>query len=151
MKDFPWFECPSNPTRPPFPIGPTHFVGIAGLGADSPMLPKGHVRAGIFGYDRATTFADITDGLSNTMMVVETSREIGPWTAGGRASIRGLDPSKPPYIGKRGQFGGNHRGGANVLMADGSVKFLSDTVNPHFFEAISTISGGEVMLGDTID
>jgi prepilin-type processing-associated H-X9-DG protein len=120
-----------------------NYVGIAGLGVDSPALPKTDPRAGIFGDDRVVTPADILDGNSNTMMVIESTRKAGPWLAGGRATVRGLDPSRPPYLGPGGQFGGIHVNGSNVLMADGSVRFIKDTVDPKVFEALSTIAGGE--------
>lgn len=144
----PWFRisCRSNPNKgePGMP-DPLHYVGIAGLGIDAPTLPSGHRRAGVFGYDRQTRAADIKDGLSNTMMLAETTANIGPWTAGGPASVRGVDNSRRPYIGRGAQFGGAHRGGAMVAFADGSVRFVSETINPQVFEAISTKAGGEAL------
>ena len=55
-------KCPSNrgKVEPGMPE-PLHYVGIAGLGTDAPTLPAGHP-AGVFGYDRRTRTADITDG-----------------------------------------------------------------------------------------
>lgn len=38
-----------------------------------------------------------------------------------------------------------HTGGVNVAMADGSVRFLSDTINNQIFMAICTDAGGEVV------
>jgi prepilin-type processing-associated H-X9-DG protein len=141
--EFP-LKCPSNHgTVGPGQPGPLHYVGIAGLGTDAPSLPAGHPRAGVFGYDRRTRLADITDGTSTTMMLAETTTANGPWTAGGPSTVRGLDPGRPPYIGPGGQFGGAHPGGAMVAFADGSVRFLRDSIEPKVFEAISTIAGGE--------
>jgi prepilin-type processing-associated H-X9-DG protein len=120
-----------------------NYVGIAGLGPDSPSLPKNHPRAGFFGDDRVVSSADLLDGSANTMMIVESSRPAGPWFAGGRATVRGLDPAHQPYIGIGRQFGGIHPGGVNVLMADGSIHFVKDSVDPKVFEAMSTIAGGE--------
>ena len=37
----------------------------------------------------------------------------------------------------------SHRGGANVVMLDGSVHFLSDDVSDHVVHALATRSGGE--------
>ena len=42
-----------------------------------------------------------------------------------------------------------HPGGANVLMADGSVKFLKETVNPVVIRSLVTITGGEVVSADS--
>ena len=130
-------------TRCPETFKEPSFVAIAGLGIDAPTLPIQHRRAGIFGDDRRVTPADIKDGLATTMMLAESDSVPAPWFAGGRATVRGLDPFHPPYLGPGRQFGGNHKKGANVLMADGSVKFIPDSVDPKIFEAMSTIAGGE--------
>jgi prepilin-type processing-associated H-X9-DG protein len=121
-------------------------VAIAGLGVDAPGLPKEDKRAGIFGDDRTVALADVKDGLANTMMVAESSALSGPWFAGGRHTVRGLDPTRQPYIGFGRQFGGIHVAeGANVLMADGSVRFIKDSIDPKVFEAMSTMAGGEMV------
>jgi prepilin-type processing-associated H-X9-DG protein len=148
----PYFQCPSHrhPARPNGP-GVSDYVGIAGLGTDAATLPLGHPRAGVFGYDRQVRFADIKDGANNTMMVVETSIAKGPFTAGGPATVRGLDPARKPYIGPGRQFGGIHPRGAAVLFADGSVRIVRETVDPKNFEAISTIAGGEKLDGAWTD
>lgn len=86
---------------------------------------------------------DIKDGTSTTMLLAETVSIRGPWTAGGPGTVRGLDPSQQPYIGAKRQFGGAHRGGAMVAFADGSVRFLSGSIDSKVFEALSTIAGGE--------
>jgi prepilin-type processing-associated H-X9-DG protein len=119
------------------------YVGVAGLGKDAATLPLTHSRAGVFGYNRATRLQDITDGASETLMIAETAKPQGPWTAGGRSTVRGLDRDRPPYLGKSGQFGGNHHGGAMVVFADGSVRMIRETIDPAVFESLSTIAGGE--------
>jgi len=123
--------------------GWTWYVGVAGVGRDAPALPEDHPRAGVFGYDRRTGTGGIKDGASNTLLLAETGVANGPWTAGGTATVRGLDPSRRPYLGRGRQFGGLHRGGVNVAFADGSVRLLSESVDPKVFEALSTIAGGE--------
>jgi prepilin-type processing-associated H-X9-DG protein len=117
------------------------IVGIAGLGADAVSLPKEDRRVGIFGYGRQTKLADITDGLSSTMMVVTSQRLSGHWMAGGNANVRGLDTEHKPYLGSTGQFG--RGGGAAVLFADGSVRWVFNTVNDNLFEALATMHGRE--------
>lgn len=137
-------QCPSHPmpasAEAPAPSG---YVAISGLGTDAAVLPSGHPRAGFFGYDRATRFDEIKDGASSTMMLAETTLARGSWTAGGPATLRGLDPSQQPYIGRDRQFGGTHRGGVNIAFADGSVRFIVETIDPKVFEALSTVAGGE--------
>jgi len=41
-----------------------------------------------------------------------------------------------------------HPGGVNVLMADGSVKFIKDSINPMTWYALATATGGEVISSD---
>ena len=45
-------------------------------------------------------------------------------------------------------YGSRHSGGANFLFADGSVKFLRDTIDRNTFRALGTRSGGEVVSLD---
>lgn len=144
--------CPDAPRTLSGGLIPTAYIGIAGLGTDAPILPEGHPRAGIFGYDRRTTLKDITDGAAFTMVLAESDRVQGSWLAGGPATVRGLDPADQPYLGPRRPFGGRHqpRGtkGANVAFADGSVRFIPDTIDPRIFEAFSTIAGDESLPPD---
>ena len=42
----------------------------------------------------------------------------------------------------------NHPGGVNVVMADGSVKFIKDSITPAIWWAIGTRNQGEVISSD---
>src|SRR5262249_47482357 len=42
-----------------------------------------------------------------------------------------------------------HSGGVNVLMTDGSVKFIKDTVNPRTWWSLGTRAGGEIISADS--
>jgi prepilin-type processing-associated H-X9-DG protein len=151
-----WVKCPDEPDSGA-PVLDTDdlighpllltYPGIAGVGPDAPTLPVKHPRAGVFGYDRVTSIADITDGTSRTLLLVESEDQRGPWTCG-RTSVRGVDPATRPHIGRGRPFGGYHPGGANVAMADGSVRFVKETVDPRIFEALATIAGGETVPAD---
>ena len=79
------------------------------------------------------------------MLVAETSWHNRPWTTGGPATVRGLDPGHQPYLGRGHQFGGNHSGGLNVVFADGSVRFIRESIDAKVFEALSTVAGGETL------
>jgi hypothetical protein len=118
------------------------YVGVAGVGTGAAELAADDPRGGVFAYGRTTRLGDITDGTDNTMMLLEApAGDRGPWMSGGRATVRGLDPARPPYLGQGGQFG--HKGGAMVLYTNGAVRWVSDSVDPKVFEAMATIHGGE--------
>ena len=93
------FVCPSYLERPEEGTpGLTTYVGLAGVGADAATLPMSDARAGVFGYDRAAKRTDCGGGISNTIMVMETAYEVGPWAAGGPPP-RGLVSDDTPPIG----------------------------------------------------
>ena len=136
---------PSLAVAPNGKVGLTHFVGLAGIGKEGPFLPVDDAKAGFFGYDRVTSMRNITDGTSNTMGVCDASKDLGGWAAGGKSTIRPL--TVKPYINGPDGLGGVHRGGMNVLMIDGSVRFVSEAINADILEALVTIAGGEA-IGD---
>ncbi|WP_218934818.1 DUF1559 domain-containing protein [Rosistilla ulvae] len=44
-----------------------------------------------------------------------------------------------------GNFGSYHPGGANFALADGSVRFVGETVDMVIYRAVSTVAGGEAV------
>lgn len=140
----PAFFCPAldrpDPLRRP---GLTTYPGLAGVGPDAARLPKTDRRAGVFGYDRVVTRQDVTAGISFTMMVAETTRDLGPWVSSGPSTVRGLAPDETQYVGVGRPFGGLHPDGANVLWVDSSVRFVKNSVMPAVFRAQATLAGAE--------
>ena len=63
----------------------------------------------------------------------------GPWTAGGRATVRGFAADGRPG----GQFTSLHGRVTNVAFADASVRPLTAAVSPKVLEALATVGGGE--------
>ncbi len=43
------------------------------------------------------------------------------------------------------QMVSDHPGGCNILFGDGSVRFISDEIEPHLWSAMSTRAGGEIL------
>jgi hypothetical protein len=118
----------------------THFVGIAGVGRDAPMLPVKHPRAGIFGFERETTIADVRDGLSNTWLISGSSPRPVPWAAGGERTMRPL--TQTPYINGPDGLGTGQVDGMVVLMADGSARFVSAETDPVVLRRMAAMNDG---------
>jgi hypothetical protein len=76
-------------------------------------------------------------------MTAECAKDLGSWAAGGRPTIRPL--TKKPYIDGPDGLGGQHPGGSLFGMADGSVQFISQSIDPTVLEAMVTIAGGEAV------
>lgn len=86
--------------------------------------------------------ADVTDDHSQTLMVVEVDSDravhwMSPQDAGESHLLQILPKSKH-----------NHTGGANVLLVDGSVKFISETLPEATRRALISIDGGEKIGAD---
>ena len=126
----------------------TPYVGIAGVGSDAATRSFGDPKIGAFGYDRRIAFVDVKDGTSNTLMVLESTRDTDSWARGGFTTVRAVNPEDKPYVGAGRPFGGTHLAGSNALMMDGSVQTLSDTTSPEVLEALATIAGGEKIPED---
>jgi len=112
----------ANPAAPPRP-GTTHYRALVGNGA-------------IFDLAKPTKFAQVTDGLSNTIMVVETAEAVA-WTKPDEVMY---DPQQPLP-----KFIPVFAAGHNVLFADGSVRFFSNAHAERTLRAMITRSGGEVI------
>ena len=77
---------------------------------------------------------EITDGLSNTIAVVETANADFLWTEPRDLSIDTMslkinDPTRP-------SISSHHPGGANVLFFDGTVRFLKNTLRADVLRAL---------------
>ena len=81
-------------------------------------------------------FPQITDGLSNTLLVVESGEAV-PWT-----KPEGLEFADDKPLPKMNPF---RSGGFNALFGDGSVQFLSNTTDEKVLRALITRDGGEVV------
>lgn len=122
-----------------------HYVGIAGVGKDSAKDPKKSENPGVFNYDQGARIRDIVDGTSNTLMHMEVNKNLGPWLQGGDSTVRAF--TKQPYINGPDGFGGNFQGGANAGFCDGSVRFISENVDPTVLENLAGYRDGQV-VGD---
>ena len=88
---------------------------------------------------QATKIQSITDGTSNTIMVITAATGV-PWTKPDEVEF---DPKADPR-----KLFHMKDGGCNVAFADGSVRFLKATIDPDTLKALITKAGGEVVGDD---
>jgi hypothetical protein len=138
------FRCPADPkVSAPDAAGLTNYIGISGVGPHAAELPLEYPGVGFFGCERKIKQEDIKDGLANTIMVMETNRDIRPWTAGGFPTVRPFAPATVPYLGTGRPFGSSHQDVTQAVFADGSVHSFTKSIRPQVLEALATIAGGE--------
>lgn len=88
---------------------------------------------------RTTSFYDITDGTSNTIMVVEASDEAAvPWTKPADLPTEGTDLRSMLSIGPGER-------GFQVLFGDGSVRSLPQTISAEDLKGLMTRDGREAL------
>ncbi len=114
----PTFEDPSSPSNSPR----TDYFFITGPSA---MFEDG----------KAIRFRDVTDGLSNTVWLIEGNQGPVHWAEPKDFDIGQLGTLPPGY----------HPGGNIVAMGDGSVRFVSKSVDPLTWRALLTRDGSEVV------
>ncbi|MDA0807966.1 MAG: DUF1559 domain-containing protein [Planctomycetota bacterium] len=91
--------------------------------------------------------AGIKDGASNTLAVVEAAGLNIIWTEPRDASVD-REPLGINFKGKGnydspGLMSSWHVGGAQAVFADGSVRFISQDIDPQVLKALTTANGGE--------
>jgi prepilin-type N-terminal cleavage/methylation domain-containing protein len=117
---------------------------------------------GIFGQvNICTTIATVRDGTSNTIMLGELQRfnsaapggnNVAPvdlshegWAVGGDATLFSTGQINNNAMINNGHFaspGSDHAGGATFGLGDGSVRFMSQSVDPYLFSVLGSMADG---------
>lgn len=179
----PCYMCPSWPYSPyntgtaAIGFALTTYQGVAGAFTTASTTSSTQIdtsgagnipKNGMFGWSFARRFADVTDGLSNTLAMgefvqIDTTASapgaVRPWINGGIASttpytckvaVYRINEKVNRYSGSTILIGLNwmpmgsfHPSGANFLVADGSVTFISDTILLSTYQNLCTVNGGE--------
>ncbi len=152
------YQSPASFTYTPPPL----LMGAAAVLNASDSDSK---RWGIFGkVNKSTTFASVRDGTSNTIMTGEVQRltDIQPyskdgWSVGGPATLFttgamvGLVGSSYQNVATDGKMmnnkffgspGSEHSGGAHFGLGDGSVTFLTDSMDATIFALMGSMADG---------
>jgi prepilin-type N-terminal cleavage/methylation domain-containing protein/prepilin-type processing-associated H-X9-DG protein len=149
----------TNPTTgQPYPVGTALHEGVPAA------------TSGVFQRDVAVTMTGITDGTSNTMMIAEMSwysavygTRYRSWVRGGE-EYSGVVAGRPSFVvsGRNVTnainsiftanlivpyndmpFGSQHTGGMNACFADGSVRFIKQSIDMATYRAFASRDGGE--------
>ena len=121
----PIYACPNRVKPEPFT---TTYQVLVGKNA-------------MFEKDQDIGVVDVTDGTSNTFLVVE-ARNAVPWT---KPDDLTFDPGAAASLCGAGS---SHPGGFNAAMGDGSVRFIRDTIDVKKFRSMITRNLGEVVTAD---
>ncbi len=165
------FQCPSQPGGDRQYGGmngnqPSNYNGNIGTNVYNNCngkVPSCTKANGIFFLNSHVRLADITDGPSNTMLVMEVQTKMSSNMPGGdrwynfrqngdsnppsdlSESLIGTETNDPINGGAQEAAGSFHTGGCNVLLGDGRVQFLSQNINMTTYRRLSTRAGGEVV------
>ncbi|MFN3191943.1 MAG: DUF1559 domain-containing protein [Aureliella sp.] len=143
-QNLPVFSCPTSWKEYP---GLTDYSGISG----SWINASGGSRNGVFfpiskRYPRVR-FGDITDGLSQTIAVAEgvaVAQDNGGFWASGLNCFSHDDGGVNNLQGGYKEIASLHPGGANAVLCDGSVHFLSASIASDVIGALCTRNQAEV-------
>lgn len=141
----------------------THY---AGCHHDS-EAPIDETNNGVLFLNSRLRLSKVLDGLSQTILLGEMAdtKETLGWVSGTRSTLRntsGLNDSKvldrngrlvdtredAPGSLEVGGFGSFHTGGAQFVLADGSTRFLSQSIDRKLYQKLGHRSDGE-LLGST--
>jgi len=138
--DEPW-DSPTNKKLiariPPTYVSPLSKAGKDGKTTYLAVTGKGSIFDGVKGL----RFTDVTDGTSNTIMIVE---------ANDTKAVFWTQPEDFPIDAKEPLAGlvREEMKGFLAAFADGSVRMLSATIRPATLHALFTRSGGEIVDPD---
>jgi prepilin-type N-terminal cleavage/methylation domain-containing protein len=176
----PLFRCPSDspPNGDTFTVvsetgslGQVAFANYVACGGTFEVTGFPDVNTGTFLRNSAFRVADVTDGTTNTLFVVERCSRRSPMTTWVGAATGSINPPLSAALEEEGpptlvlmQTGpveegrtpnnpldhvedasSNHTGGVMALLGDGSVRFLRNSITPATWTALGTRAGGEVL------
>lgn len=139
-------------------FGPEELDGCEEPVGTPPVLPTGQCKgSGMFYHNSKVTIRDVTDGTSNTYMIGERkTNESEDWYTTWPGMVAEAEEAFQRVCGSADHtpnhpdthfddFSSHHTGGAQFCQADGSVRFISQSIDGGVYRALATIQGGEVV------
>ena len=156
----PTLLCPSSPNNyEKEEIAITNYAGCH-HDVEAPIDADNN---GVLFLNSRLRFSQILDGSSQTIMLGEmfSRREDLGWASGTSASLRNTGNFETPLRNNSrtskadepsgtlvvGGFGSYHTGGAQFAFADGSVHFLSQSIDKGIFSKLGNRADGEMLYG----
>jgi hypothetical protein len=112
---------------------------------------------GVFFLNSRVRFADVTDGLSNTLVIGERqTRSSDGWLYTWTGVVSGADNPICRFLGdtdvvpnhslvRMDEFASYHTGGAQFSLGDGAVRFISTNINLQVYRNLSSRNGGDAV------
>ncbi len=142
------------------PMGTNTYTNATYESTTSPSSAQGgFATQGMLLLNASIKMAHVTDGTSNTLFVGEIAKPGGDganwvrgYASGGNAAskniMRGINVSTETEISgqyNHWSFGSRHPGGAQFGLVDGSVRFVSETIDMAIYKAIASRNGQEAV------
>ena len=148
------YLCPTEPRQSNFnkatgDLYPSADADYGGMYGER-MLTTNNPPRGPMIFNQPVSISQILDGTSQSLIVGEDPEAINAmWISGHNI----FDQSAPINARPLSEFGeeltSRHPGGVNALFADGSVRFLKNSVAVPVLAALCTRNGGEVISSDS--
>jgi prepilin-type N-terminal cleavage/methylation domain-containing protein len=160
------FFCPAR--RGPQTVtftDPAYLSGAPTVTALCDYAASNYEETGVVRYRYPVRLAAVTDGTSNTLLAgdkrlnrarlgqLQNDDDTGYASGFDNDTVRYTDrPPAPDFNAAGGdgdyRFGSSHTGGFEVVLVDGSVRYVSNSINPLTFQHLGNRSDGQVLGSD---